>query len=113
MSAFSPAELAYLTGEAGLGRLATLGMDGMPHVVPVGWSYNRDTDSIDVTGRDLPATRKFRNAQAYPKVAMVIDDVLPPWRPRSVMIQGSAEVRSEDAMIRITATRVISWGLVD
>ena len=39
MSAFSPAELAYLTGERRLGRLATVGADGMPHVVPVGWTY--------------------------------------------------------------------------
>jgi len=111
MSAFGSAELAYLTGKTGLGRLATVGADGMPHVVPVGWTYNESADSIDVTGRDFAATRKFRNAQANPKVAIVIDDVLPPWRPRSVMIQGSAEVRTEDVMIRIVPTRVISWGL--
>jgi len=111
MSAFSPAELAYLTGEPHLGRLATVGADGMPHVVPVGWTYNPAADTIDITGRDFAATRKFRNARANPKIAMVIDDVLPPWRPRSVMVQGWAEVRTDDAMIRIKPTKVTSWGL--
>lgn len=36
MSAFSDAELAYLTGERRLARIATVGKDGTPHVVPVG-----------------------------------------------------------------------------
>ncbi len=111
MSAFSPAELAYLTGERHLGRLATIDRDGIPHVVPVGWSYNPETDTIDVSGRDFTATRKFHNARRTPQVAIVIDDVLPPWRPRSVMVQGKAEARQQDALIRITPTRVISWGL--
>ena len=37
-SVFTDAELAYLLGEPRLGRLATIGKDGTPHVVPVGWS---------------------------------------------------------------------------
>jgi pyridoxamine 5'-phosphate oxidase family protein len=53
MSAFSEAELAYLLGERRLGRVATVGKDGTPHVVPVGWSYNADQDSIDVGGREF------------------------------------------------------------
>lgn len=36
MSAFSDAELAYVTGERRLGRIATVGEDGTPRVVPVG-----------------------------------------------------------------------------
>ncbi|MFL5881601.1 MAG: pyridoxamine 5'-phosphate oxidase family protein, partial [Actinomycetota bacterium] len=34
MSAFTPPEIAYLTSQ-GLARLATVGPDGRPHVVPV------------------------------------------------------------------------------
>ena len=34
MSAFTPEELAYLAGQR-LGRLATVGPDGAPHVMPV------------------------------------------------------------------------------
>jgi len=112
MSAFTDSELAYLRGERHLARLATVGADGLPHVVPVGWSYNDETDTIDVTGNDFAATRKFRNAQTNPKVAIVIDDVLPPWQPRSVMVQGHADTIDEPtAMIRIVPTKVVSWGL--
>ena len=49
MSEFSDAELEYLNGDRRLGRLATVGKDGTPHVVPVGWSYNAEADAIEVT----------------------------------------------------------------
>ena len=118
-SAFSDQELGYLAGRR-LGRLATIGTDGLPHVVPLGWSYNPALDTIDVGGRDLARTRKFRNVQANRKVALVVDDVLPPWRPRCVMVRGEAEALEQAAgpdgtqlgpIIRIHPTRVISWGL--
>ena len=38
MSVFTEAELQYLTGGRQLGRIATVGADGTPHVVPVGGS---------------------------------------------------------------------------
>jgi pyridoxamine 5'-phosphate oxidase family protein len=111
-----PEELEYLTGgERRLGRLATVQPDGLPHAVPVVWRYNADLGTIDIAGLNLTATKKFRNVAANPKVAFVVDDVLPPWRPRSVMIQGSAEALeapdSGEALIRITPRNVISWGL--
>lgn len=119
MSAFSDKELDYLA-EQRLGRLATVDPDGLPHVVPLGWSYNPALGTIDIGGRDLAETRKFRNVRANPKVALVIDDVLPPWRPRCVMVRGEAEALEQAAgpdgtqpgpVIRIHPTRVISWGL--
>ena len=119
MSVFSKDELDYLADRR-LGRLATIGADGLPHVVPLGWSYNPALDTIDVGGRDLARTRKFRNVRANPKVALVIDDVLPPWRPRCVMVRGEAEALEEATsadgerlgpIIRIHPTQVISWGL--
>ncbi len=121
MSVFSEKELDYLASER-LGRLATIGTDGFPHVVPLGWSYNPALDTIDVGGRDLAKTKKFRNVQANPKVALVIDDVLPPWRPRCVMVRGEAEALEEaasadskrlEAVIRIHPRQVINWGLDD
>ena len=119
MSVFSKIELDYLADRR-LGRLATIGPDGLPHVVPLGWGYNPALDTIDVGGRDLARTRKFRNVRANPKVALVIDDVLPPWRPRCVMVRGEAEALEEATsadgerlgpIIRIHPTQVISWGL--
>ena len=121
MSIFSENELNYLASQR-LGRLATIGVDGLPHVVPLGWSYNPALDTIDVGGRDFARTKKFRNVQANPKVALVIDDVLPPWRPRCVMVRGEAEALEEAAsadgepqgpIIRIHPSQVISWGLDD
>jgi pyridoxamine 5'-phosphate oxidase family protein len=119
-ASLSPEELEYLAGqrqpgERRLGRLATVQRDGLPHVVPVVWRYNPDLGTIDISGLNLAATKKFRNIAANPKVAFVVDDVLPPWQPRSVMIQGSAEALeppdSGEALIRITPRNVISWGL--
>jgi pyridoxamine 5'-phosphate oxidase family protein len=119
MSVFSKNELDYLADRR-LGRLATIDADGLPHVVPLGWSYNPALDTIDVGGRDLARTKKFRNVRANPKVALVIDDVLPPWRPRSVMVRGEAEALEEatsadgerlGSIIRIHPSQVISWGL--
>lgn len=40
MSTFTDAELRYVRAERRLARLATVGEDGMPHIAPVGWSYN-------------------------------------------------------------------------
>jgi pyridoxamine 5'-phosphate oxidase family protein len=119
MSVFSTKELDYLSDRR-LGRLATIDANGLPHVVPLGWNYNPALDTIDVTGRDFARTRKFRNVRANPKVALVIDDVLPPWRPRCVMVRGDAEALDEATsaggehlgpMIRISPTQVLSWGL--
>lgn len=116
---FSEAELTYLA-QRRLGRLATIDQGGMPHVVPLGWRYNGKLGTIDIGGRDFGRTRKFRNARENPNVALVVDDVLPPWRPRSVMIRGRAEALAESTgpdgeptgpIIRIHPTEVISWGM--
>jgi pyridoxamine 5'-phosphate oxidase family protein len=119
MSVFSDAELTYLA-QSKLGRLATIDAAGMPHVVPLGWSYNSGLDTIDICGRDFARTRKFRNAQHNPNVALMVDDVLPPWRPRGVMIRGTAEALADATgadgqptgpIIRLHPAEVISWGM--
>jgi pyridoxamine 5'-phosphate oxidase family protein len=114
MSAFSSAELGYLLGERRLGRLATVGTDGTPHVVPVGWRYNAELDSIDVGGRDFAATKKFRDVARSGRAAIVIDDLATtnPWRPRAVEVRGRAEaIEDPRPMVRIHPDRVVSWGL--
>lgn len=118
MSAFSEEELAYLA-EGKLGRLATIDPAGFPHVVPIGWRHNPDLDTIDIGGRDPEATQKFHNVQREPKVAFIVDDVLPPWKPRCVMVRGTAVAipagrnPTGDAIIRITPEKIVSWGLGD
>ena len=111
---FSDAELAYLLGERRLGRLATADASGQPHVVPVGWSYDAELGTIEVSGRSFSSTRKYRNARANPRAAFVVDDVLPPWRPRCVTVQGEVEVvepADGEALIRIHPRTIVSWGL--
>lgn len=113
----STAEQDYLRDGPPLGRLATVDKEGRPHNVPVGYRYNETTGTVDVHGRDLPRTRKFRNARRNPHVCIVVDDVLPPWRPRGVMIRGRATAIDHDpaspghAVIRIAPAKVASWGL--
>ncbi|WP_026874893.1 PPOX class F420-dependent oxidoreductase [Jiangella gansuensis] len=112
MSAFSEAELAYFASGPGLGRLATVDAAGRPRIVPLGWRYNPDEDALDLGGHDVAATRRFRDVQLNADVAFVVDDVLPPWQPRAVIVHGRAEaIREPEALIRIRPDRVISWGL--
>jgi hypothetical protein len=56
MSVFTPREIAYLHSQV-LGRLATTGRDGQPHVVPVAFRYNPDEDTIDIGGHGSRSAR--------------------------------------------------------
>src|SRR2546421_6978255 len=114
MSVFTQAELQYLTGGRQLGRIATVGLDGTPHVVPVGWIYNAASDTIDISGRELEKTKKFRDVARTGRAAIVIDDLesVDPWRPRAVEVRGAAEaIALPTPLIRIHPERIISWGL--
>lgn len=112
MSVFTDQELRYLRGDRLLGRLATVGPNGMPHIAPVGWRLDADGQTISVTGRDFANTKKFRDVAATGRAAIVIDDVLPPWQPRGVEVRGQAEaVYAPEPLIRIRPTRIVSWGL--
>lgn len=120
MNRFTAQEIAYLASQR-LGRLATLSALGEPHVVPVGFRYNADLDTIDIGGHNIGKSKKFRDVARDGRVAFVVDDVLPPWKVRGVEVRGLAEVLAEggkqlmqnfdDELIRITPTRVISWGI--
>ena len=114
MSVFTNDELAYLTGEQRLARIATVGKDGTPHVVPVGmWSHNPEHDTIDVRGHDLQNTKKFRDAKRTGRASIVIDDVAStnPFRPRGVEVRGRAEaIQAPEVLIRIHPERIVSWG---
>jgi pyridoxamine 5'-phosphate oxidase family protein len=114
MSAFTPAELTFLRAARLLGRLATVGPDGMPHVTPLGWSLGSDHETIQITGRNFAGTKKFRDVARTRVAAIVIDEVLPPWQPRGIEIRGTAEaLHDPEPRIVIHPTRVVSWGLDD
>ena len=112
MSVFTDRELAFLQdGERRLARIATVGSDGTPHVVPSGWRYNPDDDTIDLGGANLAATKKYRDVARTGRAALVIDEVLPPWRPRGVEVRGRAEALDAGPLIRLHPERVVSWGI--
>jgi pyridoxamine 5'-phosphate oxidase family protein len=113
VSPFTDDELAYLSDGLKLARLATVGADGTPHVVPVGWSV-LDSGAIEIRGHDLAATKKFRDVARTPRAAVVIDDLAStdPWRPRGIEVRGAAEAVSEPRpAIRIRPERIVSWGV--
>jgi pyridoxamine 5'-phosphate oxidase family protein len=114
LSVFTEAELRYLTGGRQLGRLATVGADGTPHVVPVAWIYNAARDSIDVGGSELERTKKFRDVARSGRAAIVVDDLAStdPWRPRGIEVRGRAEALTlPTPLIRIHPERIVPWGL--
>ena len=115
MAVFTPVELQYLAGQP-LGRLATLAPDGSPQVRPVGFSYNAELDTIDIGGRDMEVSRKYRNVAADARVSFVVDDLAStrPWRPRGVEVRGWARrgpAGEAGALIRVHPLRVLSWGV--
>lgn len=114
MSVFTAAERCYLSGGRQLGRIATVGADGTPHVVPVAWIHNAARDTIDIGGAELERTKKFRDVARSERAAIVIDDLAStdPWRPRGIEIRGRAEaIVLPTPLIRIHPERVVSWGL--
>lgn len=122
MSRFTPQEIDYLKSQR-LGRMATLGSNGDLHVVPLGFRYNAEEDTIDLGGHNMTASKKYRDALRYGRIAFVVDDVLPPWKPRFVEVRGSVEAVSEGGnkinerfkpeILRLTPTYIVSIGVND
>ncbi len=120
MSVFTGNELDYLQKQR-LGRLATVDAEGNPHVVPVGFRYNPEADAIDIGGHDPAHTQKWRDVARHPRVAFVVDDVLPPWQPRSIVIEADAELLESGGeqlgpgfapeVMRLHPIKVIAWGI--
>jgi PPOX class F420-dependent enzyme/OxyR family protein len=119
---FTEGEIGYLTSQR-LGRLATVDERGAPHVVPVGFRYNAGLSSIDIIGRGLATSRKYRHIQRCNRVAFVVDDIesVDPWLARGIEIRGTADALASggheinpnagDEMLRIIPERIIAWGI--
>jgi pyridoxamine 5'-phosphate oxidase family protein len=113
-SVFTEAERRYLAGGRQLARIATVGADGTPHVVPVAFMYNAVRDTIDIGGSALEQTKKFQDVLRTGRAAIVIDDLqsTDPWHPRGVEVRGRGEaIAMPTPMIRIHPERIVSWGI--
>ena len=123
MSVFTDEEIEYLKSQL-LGRLATGGPAGQPHVVPVVFRYNAELDTIDTGGHDFARRKKYQDVQRNPWVAFLVDDLasVNPWRVRGLEVRGEAEVLTSGGealgpgfapeMFRIRPRRIVSWGIM-
>jgi pyridoxamine 5'-phosphate oxidase family protein len=123
-SVFTEAEIAYMRDHT-LGRIATVGPDGQPHVTPVTFHYNQHEDAVDVGGIFWGGTKKWRDAQHNPKATLLVDDVIPePRQARALEIRGTAELHETGGneinprfpnfapqFFRIRPTRIVAWGI--
>lgn len=122
---FTAAERAYLAARP-LGRLATVGPGGAPHVQPVAFWVNAGDETIDIGGPALTSSQKFRNVRADPRVSFVVDDQADePVGPggqtgRGLEIRGRVEILVldrpltpgfGDEALRIHPRRVIAWNI--
>lgn len=74
---------------ARVARMATTGADGVPHVVPVCPVLDRGRVYVATEG----GSRKVRNLEADPRVAIVFDDYVEDWNAlRQVMLRGRARL---------------------
>jgi pyridoxamine 5'-phosphate oxidase family protein len=126
VSVFTESELAYLSDQR-LGRVATVGPDGQPHVTPVTFHYNEAEDAIDIGGVSFGGTKKWRDAKKNQHVTLLVDDVIgPPRRARALEVRGVVEVHETGGdginprfpsfapeFFRLRPTRIVAWGLED
>lgn len=120
MRTFTPSEIEYLNSQR-LGRLATVNGRGQPHVVPVTFRYNPELGTLDISGLRNSSTKKWRDIAENDQIAFVVDDVLPPWKPRMVEVRGRAEqvatggkrlnVQFEDSLIRVHPSHIVAFGI--
>lgn len=122
MTELTAAQIAYMASQR-LGRLATAGADHKPHVVPTSFRYNSELGTVDVGGRHVAGTKKYRDVQANGWAALVVDDLVStdPWRPRFLEIRGRAEAIPTggavlgpgfgDGFIRIHPEKINSFGI--
>jgi len=84
--------VAGLLAGPNLARLAYVGLDGRPRVVPI-WFLYRDGVFVMVTG---PKADKVAAIQRHPAVALTIDSATPPYHV--LLVNGDAAVESTDGM---------------
>jgi pyridoxamine 5'-phosphate oxidase family protein len=115
------AEVRFLVRQP-RGHLATVGSDGIPQVKPLGFTYNPKLGTIDIAGFNMGGSAKYRNVQANPDVAFVVDEVTEPSMEGAhfLEIRGVAEtaVGTHDPqghlapeIIRIHPRRIVSFNV--
>ena len=122
MTQLTATQIDYLAGQR-IGRIATAGADGKPHVVPTSFRYNAELGTVDVGGMHVATTKKYRDVQANPWAALVVDDLAStdPWTPRMLEVRGRAEAIASggahlgpgfgEGFIRLYPEKVNTYGI--
>jgi pyridoxamine 5'-phosphate oxidase family protein len=118
---FTDEEITYMRAQQ-IARLATVGRDGQPDVVPLAFEFDGHGFWVGGVGDAVARTRKFRNVAAgNDRVALVFDDLisLDPFAARCLRVYGRASkpVERVSALVgpglfmRIAPTISWSWNL--
>ena len=100
----------FLDAKPGWIVLSSIGLDGFPHSVPLG--YFREGDSVYCGVRDH--TTKIRNVKANPKVSLVVESGTTMADIRGAMIQGTARVHREpEAVLRLMRLAATKRGVAE
>ena len=139
MSLLSPQETARIKARR-VAHLATADSRGVPHLVPICFVFDGDHfySALDQKPKRTPVTalKRVRNILSNPDVALVIDQYEEDWarlwyvlvRGKALLIQSGEEHRyaigllrdkypqyrdmqpEKNPVIKITPTRITSWG---
>ena len=139
--AFSEQQQRFLEAHR-VAHLATAGADGRPHVVPICYTFDRESifSPIDEKLKQVkPAgLRRVRNIVENPHVAVVVDDYSEDWtRLAYLLVRGTAEMVSDGSghaqalrllrekypqyramalearpLLKITPVSLVAWGRV-
>jgi len=117
---FTDEEVAYLRSQP-IARLATVGEEQQPDVVPVGYEFDGLHFWVGGSGESVLLTRKFRNVAAGAgKVALVVDDMVSfnPFIARGIRVYGDAAGPVERVgmvgpgfYVRITPSMSWTWNM--
>jgi PPOX class probable F420-dependent enzyme len=86
-------------GDARVARLATVGPDGRPHVVPICFALDGDTlyTAVDEKPKSTRRLRRLANIEANPRVEVVVDRWDEDWSKLWwVRLAGEARIVEQD-----------------
>jgi pyridoxamine 5'-phosphate oxidase family protein len=122
VSVFTDNELAKLKG-AGLARVATVGPDGQPHVVPLTYAVNEAEDAVDVGGFGFGSSKKWRDATKNQKVTFLLDESAG-GEAYGIELRCTAELHEtggeginprfpgfDPQFLRLRPHRIVTWGV--
>ncbi|WP_405181702.1 pyridoxamine 5'-phosphate oxidase family protein [Nocardia sp. NBC_01377] len=124
MSLFTDGEKEYLFRQR-LGRLATSGRTGVPHVVPTGYHLDPERQVLKIGGHSFEGKERLyiRHLRINPNAAFVVDDLVtePTWTPRGVTVKGKVRIHESGGevlgpgfgarWIELVPNWVNSWGI--